>query len=830
MDQHSLAPAPAPKRVTPRRQSFKLPLGQQGASAAPEAPFWLTLALASLLFALLHTLGSTTDAWRDDEALTYYTSGLPWGLLFERGTSTIHPPLFYATMKLWRTLWPAAEAMKLLTGLHGLAALWLAALAARRIGGARLGATLALLWATFPMLIHYSQDARMYPMLLMLECLALYGWTLAASRPRTGWVVFVGACTLGLYTQNLFLIFAAALVGGETLRQLWRLGRGRGSVAELRWILSAAFALALAYAPWLPFLLRQSQHPNLVQHFQVPTLSVALNKFFFYPYSLGQFVPLQVWAWVPGVVLLGLLPLAYGLGGLRQSLRRPAHGAVERPLGLVLWSALAPLGFLLAYSRLGKPVFELTRHGLMFLPLVLFATAAWFAARPARRWRRLLLASIAASGLLAVLALGQTRDYDLRPQRDDVLQHAPLKTPIFVYPCVPSFVSLLYAPVPLYDYYQGVELPEQFPDVTLVIDAGLGPNREEIKRQAKITVGQAREVKHLFSSYKMSIYQLKGLPPGALRSLAYRMPGLGLEKVAEQTGRWTPAHVWPAAQLKTMLKPAGQLIPFSPVNPNWQGVRLDAPQTTLTLPLAGLHQGGVGALLLGGEFILGQGRPAELEARLVPGRAGAPGDRQTLSRAEFSVFRLLSGPAESAQFALATPKEFTRLTPAAPGKAPAGLYLTWAGYLPLRPEHFAKAGYTSYLDVGAMGDELFVREGFHEAEGMPPHETRWTSGTFTLQVPVFAEHPVREVCLVGFLAKDITHRAIELSINGGELKTSATFPGAEWGEYRLPLPRPLAAGVHELTFTLAETWQPSKSGGTDPRALGFYLDGVGLRE
>lgn len=185
---------------------------------ARERPFILGVAAAAVLFLILATLGAATDWWRIDESFTWDMIRDSWSSMIRRTMADVHPPLYYLALHAFYLLWPRPEAMQAFSMLMGLAALLAAALIGRLLRGARLGVLIALLWATFPFLLHYSQDARMYTMALFLETLGLLGWVMAPRRPRAGWALFVISLTASLYTQNLCLIFAAALIGGEMAR------------------------------------------------------------------------------------------------------------------------------------------------------------------------------------------------------------------------------------------------------------------------------------------------------------------------------------------------------------------------------------------------------------------------------------------------------------------------------------------------------------------------------------------------------------------------------------------------------------------------------------
>lgn len=183
---------------------------------------------------------------------------------------------------------------------------------------------------------------------------------------------------------------------------------------------------------------------------------------------------------------------------------------------------------------------------------------------------------------------------------------------------------------------------------------------------------------------------------------------------------------------------------------------------------------------------------------------------------------------------LIPPVSLARQSQAPAGEVSKGVYLTWAGVRGLRAEEFRKKGFNgAYFDVGALGDELFLRSGFYESEGMPPSEARWTKGDFAIELPVWPGQNLHEVVLIGTLPEGLRDRVIKVEISdtasGRKMVAQKHFDKKGYGEYALPLPEALSPGVYLMRFTV-DTWSPSERGmGGDARRLGFFLDGIGLR-
>ena len=209
---------------------------------------------AFILTALLVCLYAGARLWRlaatclwFDEIFSVHAARHEWGALWRfAAADLIHPPLFYALLKLWAAaggespLW-----LRLLPALASIAALVPLLLLAREL---RLGAgatNLALLVAaTNGYLIKYAQEVRMYGLLLLLTLTSL--WLLARWLNSTG---RAARHVLALSLVNLLLVYTHyygwLVVACEAALLLLRDRRRLGA------FLLAAAGLALAYAPWV---------------------------------------------------------------------------------------------------------------------------------------------------------------------------------------------------------------------------------------------------------------------------------------------------------------------------------------------------------------------------------------------------------------------------------------------------------------------------------------------------------------------------------------------------------------------------------------------------
>ncbi|CAN5765868.1 hypothetical protein BH24ACT4_BH24ACT4_07000 [soil metagenome] len=198
-----------------------------------------------------------------DEALSSNIAALPLsdipGALKQDG----HPPLYYVLLHGWQDVVGDGDvAVRLLSGVVGLALVPLAWIAAGRIGGRRAAWAAALIVTLNPYVLRYATEARMYEMMMVL---VLAGWLVAdhaLRRPDLSRLVGLAAL-VGLLLWTHY--WGLWLVGASLIGLLVRAGLAhrRGERSRRRASLRVAAALVvggLTFLPWVPTLLYQSTH------------------------------------------------------------------------------------------------------------------------------------------------------------------------------------------------------------------------------------------------------------------------------------------------------------------------------------------------------------------------------------------------------------------------------------------------------------------------------------------------------------------------------------------------------------------------------------------
>jgi uncharacterized membrane protein len=215
----------------------------------------------------------------------------------------------------------------------------------------------ALLTAVCPTLVYYSQEVRMYALLVFLTVLS---WLLFLSlRSRAGWGLLASYAALLaalVYTHPLGLFMVAA-------HCMAYLVLGRWTVLSIgRWAITCSL-VCLAVCPWIG---RYLDHGT---DYPMPRYSLRFLAAIPIEYIGGNSLTLLAWA---PLIVAGLC--AWKRGGAR--LRRPFQGGT-----LLVWFLVPPL-LMYIYSWFVQPIFGPSRYHLYVAPAYLLMVATGLAVLP----------------------------------------------------------------------------------------------------------------------------------------------------------------------------------------------------------------------------------------------------------------------------------------------------------------------------------------------------------------------------------------------------------------------------------------------------------------
>ena len=373
------------------------------------ALYLVALAAILLLAACLRFYRLDASSLWSDEGNTWAMLSRSVGEIANAAAADIHPPGYYLLLKGWAALFgDSAWAMRSFSAVTGILLVLVVERIGRLIGatgraGGWLPLLAALVAAVNPLLVYYSQEARMYMLLallgagLMWAVLAggvfqedpLPGRPPSRKTPFLEGVAYVALAALGLWTHYSFAIvlLAANLAWLGRWLRLRRMGAPQGSSCALAgWVRLNVLSLLL-FLPWLPNAVQSVLNwPKGGVAVSLPAgLAATLTTLLFGPLHT---LPQPVWPWLAAGAALPLLGLAALI--TRKDTRRFAWP-------LALW--------------LGLPIVLMAGLGLFsdaFLKFLITAAPAWcllVACAPLLGRRPALRGALAAAVALFALAL-----------------------------------------------------------------------------------------------------------------------------------------------------------------------------------------------------------------------------------------------------------------------------------------------------------------------------------------------------------------------------------------------------------------------------------------
>jgi mannosyltransferase len=221
---------------------------------------WMVAAMAAVVAAgVVLRFVTRSDLWLD-EALTVNIAKLPLNDLEEALRHDGAPPLYYVLLHGWMEVFGDGDlAVRSLSGLCAVAALPLAFLVGRRVGGRIVAWAVLVVLASSPYAITYATENRPYSLQILLVLLGWLALCRALERPSLARLAAVAAVSgLLLYTQY-WSMYLLAVVG---VCLVWRALRGVALADRqaARSMIVALGAGGLTFLPWVPTFLYQAEN------------------------------------------------------------------------------------------------------------------------------------------------------------------------------------------------------------------------------------------------------------------------------------------------------------------------------------------------------------------------------------------------------------------------------------------------------------------------------------------------------------------------------------------------------------------------------------------
>ena len=256
------------------------------------------LVLATIL--RLWNLGAES-AWID-EAYSIELAKHSFGQIIQGTAADQHPPLYYLLLNLWLRIGASIAHARLLSVLLGVISVGQILHFGYKTGGVFIGLIAGLLVALSPVHVWYSQEIRMYMLLLVLTTAstAVFWWALKSKR-NFYWILYCLFSTLAIYTHYfaLFIILAQAIwlviwvFTGNSKNELWK------------WIASSSVT-ALLILPWLPTAINQARFHSMTW-VESPSLAVIRDTLIRLLFGAAPLTLPDILLWLLLLSLLGIL-------------------------------------------------------------------------------------------------------------------------------------------------------------------------------------------------------------------------------------------------------------------------------------------------------------------------------------------------------------------------------------------------------------------------------------------------------------------------------------------------------------------------------------------
>jgi uncharacterized membrane protein len=245
--------------------------------------YGIALLAIVLIGAFLRVYNLGTQSIWIDEAYTIFASTMSVPrMVAEVANGDFSPPLYHFLLHFWMMIFGTSEAAaRLLSVLFGVLAIPIIYLVGRQLFNKDAGLIAALILALSSFNIFYSQELRMYSLMVLLALLSMYFFlcflqrsTLASSA---GYVL---STTLLLYTHyyGLFVVLAQNIYVVALL-----LLTARSTFKLRQWVTLEAFVVAL-FAPWIGVFAYLGREPGLrlISWVPLPTPSDFVTTFVAY--------------------------------------------------------------------------------------------------------------------------------------------------------------------------------------------------------------------------------------------------------------------------------------------------------------------------------------------------------------------------------------------------------------------------------------------------------------------------------------------------------------------------------------------------------------------
>lgn len=168
----------------------------------------LKLIIILLLGLILRLISLDQSLWLDEATSVVVARDFTFSEIITRfSPGDFHPPLYYLMLKVWISVFGSTEvAVRMLSVVFGVATIWVVYKITQKLFAYHISLLASLFFATAPLHIYYSQEARMYVPLTFFAALSVFFFLQIIQEKKSSifnWLGFIAVNALLLYTDYI---------------------------------------------------------------------------------------------------------------------------------------------------------------------------------------------------------------------------------------------------------------------------------------------------------------------------------------------------------------------------------------------------------------------------------------------------------------------------------------------------------------------------------------------------------------------------------------------------------------------------------------------------
>lgn len=218
------------------------------------------LAVGLIVFSAIVIFTISKSSIWFDEAFGAYLSHFNFFEIARYTAADVHPPFYYWLLKIWGGIFGYSEiGLRSMSLLFGLISIILGYLLLVKLFNKKTARISLIFMVLSPMIIRYSQEARMYTLVTAIALAATYTLVIAIdSKKRLPWVVYGILVSLGMWTHyfSALVWLAHWIWRADIIKQVSKKGEFIKKFFTKEWLMAHIIAVIL-FIPWLPMLFYQ---------------------------------------------------------------------------------------------------------------------------------------------------------------------------------------------------------------------------------------------------------------------------------------------------------------------------------------------------------------------------------------------------------------------------------------------------------------------------------------------------------------------------------------------------------------------------------------------